>query len=138
MEPNKDPYVGCKILLGRNSFNSGVEDTDVTSAINEGRDQNLRVGLRTLGEEYVPDRRSIPFFEKRHQHLVSLYATIQGITSEKEDLQLNIARLSKHLRKDLVELGREVFEEEEDEMAPSVIKDLLDQVTEISRRHLEI
>ena len=31
-----------------------------------------------------------------------------------------------------------MFEEEEDEMAPSVIKDLLDQVTEISRRQLEI
>ena len=64
LEPNKDPYEGCKILLGRNSFNSEVKDTDVTSAISEGRDQNLRVGLRTLGEEYVPDRRSIPFFEK--------------------------------------------------------------------------
>ena len=55
MEPSKDPYEGCEILFGRNSFNSGVEDTDVTSAINEGRDQNLRVGLRTPGDEYVPD-----------------------------------------------------------------------------------
>ena len=53
---------------------------------------------------------------------MSLYATIQGIKSEKEDLQVNIARLSKHLRKDLVELGREVFEEEEDEIAPFVIR----------------
>ena len=55
-----------------------------------------------------------------------------------EDLQVNVARLSRHLRKDLVELGKEVFEEEEDEMAPSVIRDLLDQVSEISRRYLEI
>ena len=78
-----------------------MDDADVTSALNEGRDQNIRVGLRTLGEEYVPDRRSIPFFEKRHQHLVSLYATIQGLKSEKEDLQVNVARLSRHLRKDL-------------------------------------
>ena len=48
MEPIKDPYEGCEILLGRNSFDFGVEDADVTSAMNEGRDQNLRVGLRTL------------------------------------------------------------------------------------------
>merc|ERR1712215_338146 len=58
--------------------------------------------------------------------------------SEKDDLQVSVARLSRHLWKDLVELGKEVFEEEEDEMAPSVIRDLLDQVTEISRRYLEV
>ena len=51
---------------------------------------------------------------------------------------MNVARLIRHLRKDLVELGKEIFEEEEDEMAPSVIRDFLDQVTEISRRYLEI
>ena len=94
--------------------------------------------LRTLGEEYVPDRRSIPFFEKRHQHLAGLYAIIQGLKSEKEELQVNVAKLSKHLRKDLLELGKEVFEDEGDEMAPSVIRDLLEQVSEISRRYLEI
>ena len=48
-EPSKDPFEGCQILLGRNSFNSGVDDADVTSALNEGRDQDIRVGLRTLG-----------------------------------------------------------------------------------------
>ena len=49
-----------------------------------------------------------------------------------------MARLSKHLRKDLVELGKEVFEEEVDQLAPSVIRDLLEQVSEISKRYLEI
>ena len=53
-------------------------------------------------------------------------------------MQVNVARLSKHLRKDLLELGKEVFEDEEDEMAPSVIRDLREQVSEISRRYLEI
>ena len=91
--------------------------------------------LRTLEEQYIPDRRSITFFENRHQHLVGLYAIIQGFKSEKEELQVNVARLSKHLRKDLLELGKEVFEDEGEELAPSVIRDLLEQVSEISRRY---
>ena len=49
-----------------------------------------------------------------------------------------MTRLSNHLRKDLVELGKEVFEEEVDQLAPSVIRDLLEQVSEISKRYLEI
>ena len=84
-EPSKDPFEGCQILLGRNSFNSSVDDANVTAAITEGRNQDIHVGLRTLEEQYVPDRRSIPFFENRHQHLVGLFAIIQGLKSEKED-----------------------------------------------------
>ena len=137
-EPSRDPFEGCQILLGRNSFNSNVDDANVIAALNEGRNQDIHVGLRTLEEQHVPDRRAIPFFENRHQHLVGLYAIIQGLKSEKEELQVNVARLSKHLRKDLLELGKEVFEDEGDEMAPSVIRDLLEQVSEISRRYLEI
>ena len=136
-EPSRDPFEGCQILLGRNSFNSNVDDANVIAALNEGRNQDIHVGLRTLEEQHVPDRRAIPFFENRHQHLVSLYAIIQGLKSEKEELQVNVARLSKHLRKDLLELGKEVFEDKEN-IASSVIRDLLDQVTEISRRYLEI
>ena len=60
------------------------------------------------------NRRAIPFFENRHQHLVSLYTIIQGLKSEKEELQVNVARLSKHPRKDLLKLGKEVFEDEGD------------------------
>ena len=56
----------------------------------------------------------------------------------KEELQVNVTRLSNHLRKDLVDLGKEVYEEDEEQLAPSVIRDLLDQLSELSRRFLEI
>ena len=94
--------------------------------------------MRTLDEQQVTDRREIPFFDNRHQHLVGLFAAIQGLKSEKEELQVNVTRLSYHLRKDLVDLGKEVFEEDVDQQAPSVIRDLLEQVSEISKRYLEI
>ena len=49
-----------------------------------------------------------------------------------------MTRLCNHLRKDLVDLGKEVYEEDEEQVAPSVIRDLLDQLSELSRRFLEI
>ena len=119
--------------MGRNSFTSEVDDVNIIAALTEGRNQELHAGLRTLDERQVTDRRAIPFFENRYQHLVNLYAAIQGLKSDKEELQVNVTRLSNHLRKDLVDLGKEVYEEDVEQLAPSVIRDLLDQVSELSR-----
>ena len=67
----------------------------------------MHTGLRTLDERQLTDRRSIPFFENTYQHLVNIYATIQGLKSDKEELEVNVTRLCTHLRRDLVELGEE-------------------------------
>ena len=80
-----------------------------------------------MDERQLTDRRSIPFFENRYQHLVNIYATIQGLRSDKEELEVNVTRLCSHLRKDLVDLGKEAYDE-----------DLLDQLSELSKRYLGI
>ena len=49
-----------------------------------------------------------------------------------------MAWLCSHLRKDLVDLGKEAYDEDEEYMAPSVIRDLLDQLSELSKRYLGI
>ena len=64
-EPSRDPFEGSQILLGRNSFPSDVDDVNVIAALNEGRNQDIRVGLRTLDEQQVTERKAIPFFENR-------------------------------------------------------------------------
>ena len=110
----------------------------ILTALAEERNQELRAGLRTLDERQITDRRAIPFFENIYQHLVNIYATIQGLRSDKEELQVNVTRLCSHLRKDLVDLGKEAYDEDEEHVAPSVIRDLLDQLSELSRRYLEI
>ena len=51
---------------------------------------------------------------------------------------MNIKRLCSHLRRDLVEFGQEVCSELEEDLAPSVIKDMLDQLNGLSKRHLDI
>ena len=84
-----------------------------------------------MDERQLADRRCIPFFENRYQHLVNIW-------SDKEELEVNVTRLCSHLRKDLVDLGKEAYDEDEEYMAPSVIRDLLDQLSELSKRYLGI
>ena len=126
------------MLLGHNSFSNDIDDANIIAALAEGRNEELHAGLRTLDGRHLTDRRFISFFEKRYQHLVNIYATIQGLRSDKEELEVNVTRLCSHLRKDLVDLGKEAYDEDEEYMAPSVIRDLLDQLSELSKRYLGI
>ena len=68
--------------------------------------------------------------------MVLTYATIQGLKSEAEELKINIMRLCTHLRKDLVDFGQEVYGEDEENLAPSVIRDMLEQLSELGKRYL--
>ena len=43
-----------------------------------------------------------------------------------------------YLRRDLIEFGQEVNDEVDGHIAPSVIKDMLDQMSSLSKRHLDI
>ena len=51
---------------------------------------------------------------------------------------MNRNRLCSYLRRDLIEFGQEVNDEVDGYIAPSVIKDLLDQLSNLSKRFLEI
>ena len=51
---------------------------------------------------------------------------------------MNRKRLCSYLRRDLIEFGQEVNDEVDGYIAPSVIKDLLDQLSNLSKRFLEI
>ena len=137
-EPTRDPYEGAQMLLGRDNFDGDVDDASIVVSLNEGRNEELRAGLRTLDERHIAERRNIPYFEARYQHLVLTYATIQGLKSEAEELKINLTRLYTHLRKDLVEFGQEVYGEDEENLVPSVIRNMLEQLSEPGRRYLGI
>ena len=108
-EPTQDPYEGSQMLLGRNNFTNDIDDASITAALNEGRNEELRAGLRTIDERQIPERRNISYFETRYQHLVQIYATIQVLMLEVEELQVDITRLCTHLRRDLAEFAQEVY-----------------------------
>ena len=104
-EPTRDPYEGSQMLLGRDNFTTVIYDASIRAALDEGRNEELRAGLRTLDERQIAERRNIPYFEARYQHLVQIYATIQGLKLEAEELEVNITRLCTHLRRDLVDFA---------------------------------
>ena len=67
-----------------------------------------------------------------------MYATVQGLKSDAEDLKTNIKRLCSHLHKDVIYFAQEVYGDLEEDPGNSVIKDLLDQLTELGKRYLNI
>ena len=56
-EPTRDPYEGYQMILARDNFNADVDDASIVVALNEGRNEELRAGLRTLDESYIAERR---------------------------------------------------------------------------------
>ena len=70
--------------------------------------------------------------------LIQTYATIQELKLEAEELEVNKTRLCTHLRRDLVEFAKEVYGEEEESLDPSVIRDMLEQLSELGKRYLGV
>ena len=46
-EPLPDEFEGVKLLYGRDCFIQNIDEANIGMAIQEGRDQNMRAGLRT-------------------------------------------------------------------------------------------
>ena len=88
--------------------------------------------------QLITKRSDLPFFETRYQHLITLFSTLNGLKQEEEELLVNRNRFCAYLRRDLIEFGQEVNDKVDGYIAPSVIKDLLDQLSNLSKRFLEI
>ena len=64
---------------------------------------------RSVEEQHLTERSDIDFFETQYQHLLAVYATVQGLKSDVGDLKTNIKRLCSHRRrKDLMDFTQEV------------------------------
>ena len=48
-----DEFEGAKLLYGRNCFINNLDEANVAMAIQEGRNQNMQVGLRTAEPRLV-------------------------------------------------------------------------------------
>ena len=83
-EPLNEQYEGVEMLLDRGSFTQNIDDANVIEAFKEGRNQELRAGLRTIDERTITKRGDVPFFKTRYQHLIALYTTLKGLKQEEE------------------------------------------------------
>ena len=62
-EPMADEFEGVKLLYGRNCFIQNLDEANIGVAIQEGRDQNMRAGLRTAESRLINKLRDISYFE---------------------------------------------------------------------------
>ena len=125
-EPLPDEYEDVEMFYGRGCFNQAVDEASIGEAIQEGRVQDLRAGLRTVEPRLINKLSDVSYFEMKFIHLMELYTSIKNLKQEEEEKQLNRQRLCTCLRKDLLEFFQEVNEETEGITANSVVKDLID------------
>ena len=137
-EPLPDEFEGVEMLYGRNSFSQDMEEASIVEAVQEGRVQDLRAGLRNVEPRLITKLSDVSYFETKFTHLMGLYTTIKGLKQEEEEMQLNRQRLCTCLRKDLLDFYKEVNEEVEGLTASSVVKDLLEQLSSLNKRLLDI
>ena len=125
-------------MYGRDCFIDNLDDANVTMAIQEGRNQNMQVGLRTAEPRLINNIRDISFFEGRFTRLMEIYANIKNLKQEEEEINLSRQRLCTYLRKDLLQFQQQVCKETEGTTATAVVKDLIDQLANLNKRLLDI
>ena len=81
-EPLNEQYEGVEMLLDRGTFTQNIDDANVIEAFEEGRNQEVRAGLRTIDERVITKRSDLPFFETRYQHLITLFSTLNELKQE--------------------------------------------------------
>ena len=84
-----DEFEGVELLYGRNFFIQDLDEDNIGEAIQEGRDQNMRAGLRTAEPRLINKLRDISYFEVKFVHLMELYAIIKNLKQEEEVMNLN-------------------------------------------------
>ena len=126
------------MLYGRNSFSQDMDEASIVEAVQEGRVQDLRAGLRKAEPRLITKLSDVSYFETKFTHLMGLYTTIKGLKQEDEEMQFMRQRLCTCLHKDLLDFYKEVNEEVEGLTASSVVKDLLEQLSSLNKRLLDI
>ena len=64
-EPLQDEFEGVEMLYGRNSFSQVMDEASIVEAVQEGRVQDLRAGLRNVEPRLVTKVCDISYFETR-------------------------------------------------------------------------
>ena len=86
-EPMADEYEGVEMLYaGRNCFIQALDEASIGEAIQEGRVQDMRAGLRTVEPRLINKLRDVSYFETKFVHLMELYTSITNLKQEEEEM----------------------------------------------------
>ena len=72
--------------------------------------------------------------EDGYTNIMNLFAQVKNLRNEDEDVAKQVKRLARHLNQDVTHLMEEIYGSDDTEMTQSVIKDLADQIGELTKR----
>ena len=130
-EPGEGAYEGCLFAIG-DAFNDNIDQVDLDRLIVEAtnRDQNLM--MRVSGN--IHNLRDIPALYERYNHLLNEYQEINTLRTDTEDQEQEIHRKMKIFMLELNSLKEEITTTHDEDMVVLVIKDYLDQLSDLKKK----
>ena len=112
------------------AFNDNVTQADLDGLITEAtnRDQVLMMSAN------IHNLRDIPTLNDRYNHLLTEYQEINVLRTDTEDQEQEIERKLKTFMIELNTLKEEINATHEEDMVVLVIKDYLDQVSDLKKK----
>ena len=130
-EPGEGAYEGCLFAVG-DAFNDNVTPADLDGLVTEATNRDQLLMMRVSAN--IHNLRDIPILNDRYNHLLNEYQEINVLRTDSEDQDKEIERKLKTFMLELNSLKEEINATDEEEMVVLVIKDYLDQVSDLKKK----
>ena len=130
-EPGEGAYEGCLFAVG-DAFNDNINQADLDGLIVEATNRDQALMMRVSGN--IHNLRDIPTLNDRYNHLLNEYQEINILRTDTEDQEQEIHRKLKTFMLELNSLKEEINATHDEDMVVLVIKDYLDQVSDLKKK----
>ena len=130
-EPGEAAYEGCLFAIGE-VFLDQVDQPALDALIIEATNRDRTLIMRASGNVHAI--RDIPPLSDRYEALLDEYQEINGLRTDREDQGKDVERRLKQFLSELNSLKEEINSAEEEELVVLVLKDYLDQISELKKK----
>ena len=114
------------------AFNDNVTQADLDGLVTEATNRDQLLMMRVSAN--IHNLRDIPILNDRYNHLLTEYQEINVLRTDSEDQDKEIERKLKTFMLELNSLKEEINATDEEEMVVMVIKEYLDQVSDLKKK----
>ena len=130
-EPGEGAYNGCVTLLG-DVFNPGVNMPELLELVREASNEEIGVIMRV--NQHIHSMVDVPDMQGQYNDLLREYQLINQQRVEREDQAREVARRTKNFMTELLALKKEIDTTPEEDLGVSVVKDYLEQVSDLKKK----
>ena len=130
-EPGEGAYNGCVFAFG-DVFNPGMNQAQLTDMAREAT--NEEPGLIMRVNPNIHSIRDIPDLNDRYEALLHEYQEINQQRADREDQAQEVSRKARNFMTELLALKTEIEGTEDPDMVVVIIKDYLDQVSDLKKK----